>query len=441
MPVIRGVNYEDPPVRYRGERILALARKLATGTTSFPGFIDENLAATVYYMMFLPFPVVDRPEPGRAAEKEMLQYMVVTSLTISPKFHRVRQHTIADTTASLAASAVFIEALAKELNRNRGEGSSQRSSSRNQGDQGRSTPSSEEALQRSVEKALEAAQDVARHAKEISEFASSFAAGSASSLSFEDSIQDVITLARNTDIRTVLEALRTIEDENVYIKVKKTRSPRGELDGYEKGNDVERVVASELVLPEDMFILRYAERSLLLYRKVVGEDYGPFYVLLDKSGSMMGMKMIWAKAVALALAQRAARERREFYLRFFDSIPYPPLHISKRIHGRDITRLLDYVARIRANGGTDITRAIITATDDILNSKSRHKPSDIVLITDGEDRIAVDMIKRSLARANARLYTIMIYGNNPDLRRVSESYMVATKLSKEEALKVITVGD
>lgn len=134
------------------------------------------------------------------------------------------------------------------------------------------------------------------------------------------------------------------------------------------------------------------------------------------------------------------RERREFYVRFFDSIPYPPIHISRRIHGRDVIKLLEYLARIRANGGTDITRAILTAVDDIVSTTPRSRVSDIILITDGEDRVAIDMVRKGLARANARLHTVMIHGNNPDLRAISESYMVATKLDKHEALKVVMLG-
>jgi uncharacterized protein with von Willebrand factor type A (vWA) domain len=66
--------------------------------------------------------------------------------------------------------------------------------------------------------------------------------------------------------------------------------------------------------------------------------------------------------------------------------------------------------------------------------------SDIILITDGEDRVALDMVRRGLAEANARLHTVMIHGNNPDLKTVSESYMVATRLDEKEALKVILLG-
>ncbi len=442
MGLLRGIDYSDPPVLYRGERILALVRKLAATATEMPEILDTEFAASVYYALFLPAPILEPPSPQGEPRKRMLQRLLLSSLLASPRFARIRQHTIADLTASTVASAVFLEALLKELEHKLPRPDAGGASAREGAPEGKEANAreDEDELKRSVEKALDAALDAARQAKEISRFAMSFSAGSASILTLEDSIQDVVSLARNTDVKTLLEALKTIEDTETYIKRRIMRSPRGELDGYEKGSDLERLVPSELVLPTEYFLVKYAERSLLLYRKVVRQDYGPFYVLLDKSGSMMGMKMIWAKAVALALAQRAARERREFFLRFFDSIPYPPLHISKRIHGRDVVKLLEYVARVRANGGTDISRAILTAVEDIASVRSGKKPSDIVLITDGEDKISVELIRRSLAKVDARLYTIMIYGNNPDLRRVSESYMVATKLSREEALKVVMVG-
>jgi uncharacterized protein with von Willebrand factor type A (vWA) domain len=355
----------------------------------------------------------------------------------SKKFKEMRRHTIADATTSMVASAVFLEVLLKELSSmmkpQGGESKGGKSPETQKGPQ----PSN---LRDAVEKALSTAKDVASQAKEITNLAMRFSAGNTSILTLDDVIQDVINLARNTDVKMILEALKTMENPDAYMKIRKVRSPRGELDGYEYGNDLERVVASELALPRELFLLKFVERNLLLYKKIVSEDYGKFYVLLDKSGSMMGMKIIWAKAVTLALAQRAIREGREFYLRFFDSIPYPPLYISKRVHGRDVVKLLEYVARIRANGGTDITRAILTAVDDISSRGGTRKISDIILITDGEDKIAVDLVRRSLNKVNARLHTVMINGNNPDLKSVSDTYMVATRLDRDEALKVIAFG-
>ncbi len=436
MPYIRGVRLDDPPTKYRAERIISLLRKLMPDSSNEPDFLDEKLAISIYYALFLPYPILKEPE--KRDPKELTKYALVSALLSSNNLRAVKQHTVADSITSTVVSAVFLETIVEELQRIGQPHGGDMNAKQNQ-----NTPFGESRstdLSNAVDKALESVKDIAKQAKEITNLAMKFAAGNASMLSLDDVIQDVINLAKNTNVKAILEVLKLIEETDTYIKVKKIPSPRGELEGYELGNDVEKIVPSELALPKELFLVKYAERDLLLYRKVVSRDYGKFYILLDKSGSMMGLKIIWAKAVALALAQRAVRERREFYVRFFDSIPYPPIHISRRIHGRDVIKLLEYLARIRANGGTDITRAILTAVDDIVSTTPRSRVSDIILITDGEDRVAIDMVKKGLARANARLHTVMIHGNNPDLRAISESYMVATKLDRQEALKVVMLG-
>ncbi|NPA04745.1 MAG: VWA domain-containing protein [Crenarchaeota archaeon] len=434
---IKGVRLEEPPVRYRGERILSLLEKLHEGGSSNikdVDFMDEYLAAAVYYLFFLPAPILaeaEHKDPRRAK-----QYALLRLLASSPKLSMVRRKTIADSTTSTVASAVFLEHLLRELSKN-SESTRSSGGSREEGVRHSNRPSmSNYMLQQAVEKALEATHDIARQAREIKNLTARFTAGTGSILSLEDSVAEVLKLAKNTDVKIILEALRSIQDIDAYIKRRLVRSPRGELDGYELGSDVERIVPSELALPYEAFSVKLAESSLLLYRKVLPETRGPFHILLDKSGSMMGLKIIWAKAVAIALAQRAARERRPFMIRFFDSIPYPLMKIGKRVRGRDVVKMLEYLARIRANGGTDITRAILTATEDIASMKS-FSQSDIVLITDGEDKIAIDAVRRSLARVKARLHTVMVHGNNFDLKSISTTYMTVTRLDKESALKVI----
>ena len=441
--MIKGVQLTEPPILYRGERILSLAEKLADPKSikALSDILDPCFAAALYYLFFLPYPIIEERHdlPPNDMKKLQLLRMISSSTQISA----IKRYTIADSATSMVAAAVFINNLVKELQRS-AQSKSGRSGSRGEnswkekvGVKDDSMIAGDEAkLRRIIEKALRESLEVTKQAKEIRNYVARFGAGTGSMLSLEDSVSDILRLARNTDVQLILETLKSVEDVEAKIKKRVRRTPRGELDGYELGSDIERVVLSELALPFEAFALKLAESSLLLYRKIVQEGAGPFHVLLDKSGSMMGLKIIWAKAVAIALAQRAARERRTFILRFFDSIPYPPIKISKRTRGRDVIRLLEYVARVRANGGTDITRAILTAVEDIINTKDK-KPSDIVLITDGEDKIAIDAVKRGLARANARLHTVMIHGNNPDLRMVSTTYMTVVKLDRENALKVI----
>lgn len=440
--MIKGVQLTEPPILYRGERILSLVEKLTDSKSlkALNDILDPRFAAALYYLFFLPYPIIEEKHDLPPNDMKKLQLLRIISSSI--QVDTVKQYTIADSSTSMVAAAVFINNLVKELQRSTknesGKGGKGNSKEEKVGMKNDNMIADDEArLRKIVEKALQESLEVTKRAKEIRNYAARFEAGTGSMLSLEDSVGDILKLARNTDVQLILETLKSVEDVEAKIKKRVRRSPRGELDGYELGADIERVVLSELALPFEAFALKLAESSLLLYRKIVQEGTGPFHVLLDKSGSMMGLKIVWAKAVAIALAQRAARERRTFILRFFDSIPYPPIKISRRIRGRDVIRLLEYVARVRANGGTDITRAILTAVEDIVNTRDK-RPSDIVLITDGEDKIAIDAVRRGLARANARLHTVMIHGNNPDLRMVSTTYMTVVKLDREDALKVIS---
>ncbi len=176
---------------------------------------------------------------------------------------------------------------------------------------------------------------------------------------------------------------------------------------------------------------------MLIFEKVMYLTMGPIYVLLDKSGSMDGNKILWAKATALALFMRSRIEKRPFYIRFFDSEPYELISVKPNAKPGHVAKLLEYIAMIRNGGGTDISKALMTACNDILKSSVR-ETSDIILITDGEDRIARSLIKKALQHAKARLISVMIMGDNDDLRDISDNYMKVVKLSDKELLTVVS---
>jgi len=94
---------------------------------------------------------------------------------------------------------------------------------------------------------------------------------------------------------------------------------------------------------------------------------------------------------------------------------------------------------LRTGGGTDITRAISAAVEDIgkLKLGGRERLSDIVLITDGEDRLSPEVLQRMLKSANARLHSVMIQGHNTFLQQVSYRYLTVRKLERHEALEVV----
>ncbi len=252
----------------------------------------------------------------------------------------------------------------------------------------------------------------------------------------EGDIQDILKLAKNTDIKKVLEFLSGLPRLGSFTKKRKTRYSRGELQGYEKGIDLERLVPSELALPDELFDIKFAEGELLLYQKEVKEAQGPLYLLLDKSGSMDGEKIIWAKAVALALYSRARRENRDFYLRFFDNIPYPLVKVMRNAKTRDVLKMIEYIGKVRGGGGTDISRAIIAACEDIKEGHVKGV-SEVIVLTDGEDKIAETTVRRSLRESNSTLISVMIRGENADLKRVSDVYLAVYKLDQQDLLKVV----
>jgi len=421
---IRGVDYSDPAVRYRGERITGLLSKIL-GFRGRGKPIGVDLAIDVFYALFLPVPMLS--DSGDLKER-----MILEAMLRSPRLADVKKYTIADSIASSVAAASFLYHL---LNASQSMEDMWGGSSSNDHEKGG------RGLSSSVDEALREAAKTAGSAKEIEAAVNSVAAGSGSYLNLEDALQDVYRLAGSTELRELLEYLRSIKALKPAVSMKRRRKAkysRGEIEGYELGSDLERVEPSELAIPQILFYAKMAESKLTLYEKKLPEPIGPIYMLLDKSGSMVGTKMLWAKAVTIAMARRALSEGRAFYIRFFDSVPYPMVKLRRRVRGRDVAKMLDYIARIKASGGTDITRAILAAVED-LRSHRVVGLSDIVLVTDGEDRVTVDLVKGELRRAKARLFSVMIHGDNTDLREASDKYLKVTSLSTGDVLKVIEI--
>lgn len=428
--VILNLDTSKPHIRYRGERVLNLYRRL---TQLQRGNESKQLAAEIFYSFYLPYPILSEEPPSHDDEEFIFRYNVIKAMLQSERYLEVKKFTTVDVTTSMVASAVFMYNLMRELGRRRqgrgrsGGGASARS--------GQARGAADE-LRDAVERSLESIKKTVENAKKISQFVAGMGAGTGSAFSMENLAYHVLKLAENTHVELLLNYLSTIEDAAAKVTRRTTVSVRGEISGYTLGSHLERVVPHEFSYPRIMFYVKLVESQLLLYEKRLPEDVGAIYVLLDKSGSMVGRKILWAKAVALALAKRAIAERRPFVARFFDSIPHPPIVIKPKMKSGDAIKLLEYMARVSAVGGTDITRALIAATEDI-RSRILRGLSDIVLITDGEDRIAVEVVRRHLSRSRSNLLTVMIQGSNPDLKNLSSKYFLVAALDKDEALRVI----
>ncbi len=443
--LFEGLDIEDPLKKYRGSRIIRVTKKLGESKIQRGTRIPLELAEEVYYAFFIPYPLFKKNLSFN--EKDFYyRYIVLTSILESEAFRKAKVYTIADPVASTIAAAIFLHNLSLELQKQAGfpgigdyaQKGSQSSISSSEDKEGKSQHLDDKRLRKAVESALNKTVESVKTAKELASFVKSFTSGSSSVMTLEDAIPELVKMAEKSDVRKLLENLSGFDVGKVRFSRVIDRSSRGEIIGLERGTDLERLHHSQLALPEIMFLANFANQDLLLYEKGLPARSGPVYVLLDKSGSMTGKKIVWAKTVAIALFKRSINESRWFMIRFFDSVPYPLYKISPRAKGKDVVRLIDYMVRVKPQGGTDISRAIRTAVQDVLETRQKRlRPGDLVLITDGEDRVNPEDIKKTLSKANLNLVSVMIGGDNESLRRASDYYMKAFKLTDKEALKVI----
>jgi uncharacterized protein with von Willebrand factor type A (vWA) domain len=145
----------------------------------------------------------------------------------------------------------------------------------------------------------------------------------------------------------------------------------------------------------------YLERQVLQYQLVGSETLGkgPLVILLDKSSSMEGQSDEWATALALALLDQAATERRRGVLVDFNGSPI--YEASLPPGGTLPTEALF----IRCAGGTSIAAALERGLDLCATEVALRK-ADVVLVTDGGS----DTAQAPALRARAKTLNVTILG-------------------------------
>ena len=464
---LRGVNYSDPVLNYRTDKIHSTLKKVTGKNLN----MSKTFIADTFNTHYLPAPIPKSIH--EIPEEKALEYEVFKAVYDSPIVEENRSYTVANSTVSMALTVSFLENLIKELEEKKksasaevkevaeqlldqlvsggkaSKGSQQagkKQQSKGKGNEGNQDSQKEqagnnagdvkksvimEAVTNALKKATEDAKNVAMLQKLVSNNA-----GVGHTISFEDNIDKALELARNTDVKKILKLLRGMPKLSIAKKKRTVKFSKGEITGYEFGSDLERVVPTELALPDEVFYSKFAESQLLLYERRLKEEEGAIHVLLDKSGSMEGEKIIWAKAVAMALFNKARKENREFYIRFFDEYPHDLVKVPKNVKSEDVLKLVEYIGKVSAGGGTDITRAIVTATEDIRQGKVKGT-SDIILITDGEDEISEEKVLKELKRANANLISIGVRCENPSLKKVSTKFFSVYALNEDDIIQIM----
>ncbi|WP_240328612.1 VWA domain-containing protein [Helicobacter suis] len=189
-----------------------------------------------------------------------------------------------------------------------------------------------------------------------------------------------------------------------YTQTHPTRDYKEEICGIHLDNDLENVIPQELTLLNDpdlelLFDLKFITKQLFCFEKQgfeqrqlegieeVEEEVqkeiekqedqrGPIIICVDTSGSMNGAPEITAKAITLALASRAKREKRGCYL----------INFSTQTSAMDLSKAggmarLNHFLTMSFGGGTDVQPALHEGLQ--MMQRENYKKADLLVISDG----------------------------------------------------------
>ncbi|MFJ3365794.1 VWA domain-containing protein [Streptomyces anthocyanicus] len=194
-------------------------------------------------------------------------------------------------------------------------------------------------------------------------------------------------------------------------RARKVEHAPGELVGITLGDDLSRVIPSEIAqlgtpALRAVFVARFAEARLMLYdsRGEAPAGQGAIIVCVDCSysmatpmnGSAAGITAeAWAKACALALLDQARQAKRDFVGILFSSREQVSVHSFPASRPAPIGQVIDF-AEDFFGGGTDFEAPLSTAVDVLqaeFNEEGRPR-GDIVFITDGECDVSEEWMHR-----------------------------------------------
>ncbi|ODS32840.1 MAG: von Willebrand factor type A domain protein [Candidatus Scalindua rubra] len=143
-------------------------------------------------------------------------------------------------------------------------------------------------------------------------------------------------------------------------------------------------------------------------------------LIIDKSGSMLGKKMLFAKKASIELLKQL-KKNDNFGIIAFDTIPYTIVELKPNEEvKKEIIRKL---SMLNADGGTDIFPAMDAAYQQLTQKNSR--VNHVILLSDGNTRSIFYQYNRLISRfqqANVTVSTIAL-----------GSWLVNTKLLKDIA--------
>lgn len=225
-------------------------------------------------------------------------------------------------------------------------------------------------------------------------------------------LRDQISLAEKIASDKKMKAIADWAGRFKQIARKKQKTKYNEVmdrSGVTIGNDIERLLPMELGLykhstTKNDFLRRFVEGQTMMYeqegQEVLGK--GPIILCLDQSGSMRNLDT-QSKGFTLALMMIARRQRRDFCLILFSTRTKVFKYEKGKIKSSDILNL----AQTFLSGGTDFSLPLSKSLSTI--NESRFKQSDVVFVTDGEDRIKDSFLEEFNKKKKEKAFNVLSF--------------------------------
>jgi uncharacterized protein with von Willebrand factor type A (vWA) domain len=219
-------------------------------------------------------------------------------------------------------------------------------------------------------------------------------------------------LKKHARLKDIMELAGRMRNVMRDVQRTKVQHGAGEISDVESGDDLGRLLPSELVMLRNdrtklILLRRLYERAALQYHLTAKERMGrgPVVVCIDDSGSMNGQREVWAKAIALAVLEMARMQKRAFGYCLFnggivDTFVEP---VGTRVTPHD---LLDHLAR-HSGGGTAFDPPLTWAAERI-EEHDGLKDADVVFISDGECKVRDAAVTTRLAATEARVWGVAL---------------------------------